>query len=49
LTDGYNSNGGSSTNLGGAFTNDTGLSGQQVFTGEFQFTVKEIEIFAIGP
>jgi hypothetical protein len=27
--------------------NDTGINGQQVFTGEYKFTVKEIEVFTI--
>jgi hypothetical protein len=27
--------------------NDTGINGRQVFTGEYNFTVKEIEVFAI--
>jgi hypothetical protein len=27
--------------------NDTGINGQQVFTGEYNFTVKEIEVFTI--
>jgi hypothetical protein len=27
--------------------NDTGINGQQVFTGEQYFTVKEIEVFTI--
>jgi hypothetical protein len=35
------------TNLGGAYTNDTGIDGTEVFTGECYFTVKEIEVFTI--
>jgi hypothetical protein len=27
--------------------NDTGINGQEVFTGEYNFTVKEIEVFTI--
>jgi hypothetical protein len=37
------------TNLGGTFANDMGMPGNQVFNGEWNFTVKEIEIFAIEP
>jgi hypothetical protein len=36
------------TNLGGAYVNDTGIDGKQVFTGEHHFTVKEIEVFSIS-
>jgi hypothetical protein len=36
------------TVLGHAYTNDTGIDGKQVFTGEFNFTVKEIEVFSIS-
>jgi hypothetical protein len=35
------------TNLGGAYVNDTGIDGKQVFTGEYNFTVKDIEVFQI--
>jgi hypothetical protein len=28
--------------------NDTGIEKAQVFTGEYNFTVKEIEVFAIS-
>jgi hypothetical protein len=28
--------------------NDTGIAGQQVFTGEQRFQVKEIEVFEIS-
>jgi hypothetical protein len=35
------------TNLGGSYTNDTGIDGREVFTGEYNFTVKEIEVFKI--
>jgi hypothetical protein len=27
--------------------NDTGINGEQVFTGEYNFTQKEIEVFTI--
>jgi hypothetical protein len=33
---------------GGAYVNDTGIDGKHVFTGEFTFTVKEIEVFSIS-
>jgi hypothetical protein len=36
------------TNLGGAYVNNTGIDGRQVFTGEYNFTVKEIEVFSIS-
>jgi hypothetical protein len=35
------------TNLGGSYVNDTGIDGKLVFTGEYNFTVKEIEVFTI--
>jgi hypothetical protein len=35
------------TQLGLAYTNDTGLDGQVVFTGSLCFQVKEIEVFEI--
>jgi hypothetical protein len=35
------------TNLGGSYVNDTGIDGKLVFTGEYYFTVKEIEVFTI--
>jgi hypothetical protein len=38
---------GSGTRLGSVYTNDTGLEGQTVFTGSWDFTVKEIEVFEI--
>jgi hypothetical protein len=33
------------TNLGGSYVNDTGIDGNLVFTGEYHFTVKEIDVF----
>jgi hypothetical protein len=36
-----------STSLGGSYVNDTGIDGKQVFTGEYSFTLKEIEVFSI--
>jgi hypothetical protein len=38
----------SSTALGGAYVNDTGLKWQVMFTGAEVFTVKEIEMFEIA-
>jgi hypothetical protein len=49
VTNGCNANSNSYTNVGQLFTNDTGIDGKQVFTGEYNFTVKEIEVFAIDP
>jgi hypothetical protein len=34
--------------LGGSYVNDTGIDGKLVFTGEYNFTVKEIEVFTIS-
>jgi hypothetical protein len=48
VANGCHGNMGSYTNLGNAFTNDTGIHNQQVFTGEYNVTVKEIEVFLIG-
>jgi hypothetical protein len=36
------------TNLGGSYVNDTGIDGTLVSTGEYCFTVKEIEVFMIS-
>jgi hypothetical protein len=44
--DGCNGNASSYTNFGNAYANDTGLNGQQVLFGEYNFTVKELEVFA---
>jgi hypothetical protein len=38
----------SSTNLGVSYANDTGIAGNQFFTGEYNFTVKEIEVFPVS-
>jgi hypothetical protein len=35
------------TNLGVGYVNDTGIDGKKVMTGEYNFTVKEIEVFTI--
>jgi hypothetical protein len=45
--DGCSENTTSYTSLGSAYRNDTGLNGNQVFTGEYNFQVKEIEIFSV--
>jgi hypothetical protein len=47
VADCCNQNTNSYTNLGKAYANDTGIDGKEVFTGEFNFTVKEIEVFTI--
>jgi hypothetical protein len=47
VSDSCNQNASSHTNLGGGYTNDTGIAGNQVFTGGPSFTVKEIEVFSI--
>jgi hypothetical protein len=38
-----------STALGHTYRNDTGLNGTEVFPGEPNFQVKEIEVFSITP
>jgi hypothetical protein len=45
--DNCNADANSWTNLGEGYTNDTGIDGTRVFTGEQNFTVKEIEVFTI--
>jgi hypothetical protein len=47
MSDSCNENTNSSTNLGTGDRNDTGLNGKEVFTGEYKFQVKEIEMFTI--
>jgi hypothetical protein len=47
LYDRCNANPNNHTHLGGASANDTGIDDRQVFTGEYHFTVKEIEVFVI--
>jgi hypothetical protein len=42
-----NVNNNSYSNLGSAYTNDTGIAGNAVFTGAYNFTVREIEIFEV--
>jgi hypothetical protein len=48
VVDCCNQNSSSYTNLGVSYANDTEIDGKQVFTGEFRFTVKEIEVFTIN-
>jgi hypothetical protein len=38
----------SNTNFGHSYVNNTGIAGQQVFAGEYNFQVKEIEVFSIA-
>jgi hypothetical protein len=47
VADGCNQNTNSYTCLGYSYRNNTGLNGNQVFTGEQCFQVKEIEVFSI--
>jgi hypothetical protein len=47
LCDNCNTSTSNYTHLGGSYVNDTGIDGKLVFTGEYNFTVKEIEIFTI--
>jgi hypothetical protein len=47
VSDNCNANTDSYTFLGIAYTNDTGLNGKTVFTGSYNFQVKEIEVFEI--
>jgi hypothetical protein len=48
VADGCNNNTSSYTNLGGSYANDIGIAGNQFFTGEHNFTVKEIEVFQVS-
>jgi hypothetical protein len=48
VSDNCNANTSSSTYLGRAYTNDTGLRETIVFTGSWEFQVKEIEDFEIA-
>jgi hypothetical protein len=48
VADGCNNSTSSYTNLGGSYANDTGIAGNQFFTGEGKFTVKEIEVFQVS-
>jgi hypothetical protein len=48
VADGCNENTSSYTNLGSGYRNDTGLNDTEVFTGEYNFQVKEIEVFTIA-
>jgi hypothetical protein len=47
VADCCNQNTNSYPNLGNSSVNDTGIDGRQVFTGAYNFTVKEIEVFKI--
>jgi hypothetical protein len=47
VLNGCDSNSSSYTYLGIAYTKDTGLAGNQFFTGGYTFTVKEIEVFGV--
>jgi hypothetical protein len=48
VSDNCNTNTDSCTCLGNAYTNDTGLDRKTVFTGSFNFQVREIEVFEIA-
>jgi hypothetical protein len=48
VQDNCNTSIGNWTNLGGSYVNDTEIDGKLVFTGEYNFTVKEIEVFTIS-
>jgi hypothetical protein len=48
VSNGCNANTSSYTSFGNAYVNDTGIQGNQVLAGEYNFTVKEIEVFAIN-
>jgi hypothetical protein len=47
IYDNCNANTNSYTNFGSGYVNDTGIGGGQVLAGEYNFTVKEIEVFTI--
>jgi hypothetical protein len=38
---------GSYTSFGHSYTNNTGISGQSVFTGGYKFLVKNVEVFEV--
>jgi hypothetical protein len=48
VANGCNENTSSDTNLGNAYVKDTEINGQQVFTGEYSFQVKQIEFSQPG-
>jgi hypothetical protein len=48
VADGCNNNTNSYTSLSTSYANDTGIAGNQFFTGEHNFTVKEIEVFQVS-
>jgi hypothetical protein len=47
VSDSCHENKSSYTRLGGSYVNDTSIAGNEVFTAEYNFTVKEIEVFSI--
>jgi hypothetical protein len=48
VADNCNQNASSHTLLGGSYRNDTEIANNQVFTGQTNFQVKEIEVFSIS-
>jgi hypothetical protein len=48
VSENCNANTDSGSYLGNSYANDTGLDGETVLTGSFQFRVKEIELFEIA-
>jgi hypothetical protein len=49
VSNGCDGNNSSYTNLGNGYVNDTGFEGKVALIGEYNFTVKEIEVFMISP
>jgi hypothetical protein len=47
VVDGCNGNAKSYTNFAYSYMNDTGRDGKQVLIGESNFTVEELEVFAV--
>jgi hypothetical protein len=47
VCDGGNAKANSYTRHGGVYLNDTGIDNDRVFTGKYNFTLKEIEVFAL--
>jgi hypothetical protein len=48
VVNGCNANSISYTKLGGTYPNTTGIGATQIVTGQYNFMVKEIEVFSIG-
>jgi hypothetical protein len=48
IADNCNTTSSNYTNCGHSYTNDTGIDNHQVLAGEYNFTVKEVEVFSIG-